>query len=386
VPIVSTHLPHSLGFSPTEDFEAFLKRVPARWVVYLLTDADDQPIQLLCVKNLRYSLKRRLGGDETVGPSRRVNYRDLVRRIYWRPVESTFEADWIYYEAARELFPQTYQGMVGFRPAWFIHVNPQAAFPRYVKTIDLTTETGTLLGPLEDKHAAARLIQLVEDAFDLCRYYNILLDAPTAKACAYKEMGKCPAPCDGTISMDQYRRMIESSLEALINPAKAIAEQTIRMKQAAAELRFEVAAKIKAFLGQISELGKGAFRYVRELKNFRYVSLQRGPRDGNAKVFLITRGDIEEIAGLIGAGEILPLILEISRTSGSALNDVDGVGAERIGVVAHHLFAARQTSGVFLPVDGLDDKTLAKAFRDVQKQKVKDAADEEGLVKELQAL
>src|SRR5581483_10017688 len=121
------------------------------------------PIQLLCVKNLRYSLKRRLGGEETIGPSRRVNYREIVRRIYWRRVDSAFEADWLYYEAARELFPQTYKGMTGFRPAWFVHVNPETNFPRYVKTIDLT-KRGVYLGPVEDKHAAARLIELAEDA------------------------------------------------------------------------------------------------------------------------------------------------------------------------------------------------------------------------------
>src|SRR3989440_13032584 len=117
---------HSLLFDPSSDAEAFFKLAPAKWVVYLLADETGAPIQLLCVKNLRYSLKRRLGGDETVGPSKRVNYRDLVRHIHWRPVDSAFEADWIYYEAARELFPQTYQGMVGFRPAWFIHVNANA--------------------------------------------------------------------------------------------------------------------------------------------------------------------------------------------------------------------------------------------------------------------
>src|SRR5207248_5372838 len=127
--------------------------------------AEDRPIQLLCVRNLRSSLKRRLGGTETVGPSKRVNYRDLVRRIHWRRVDSAFEADWVYYEAARLLFPRTYQGMVGFRPAWFVHVNPDAYFPRYTNTIDLTTKTGLLIGPVEDKHAAARLIQLAEDAF-----------------------------------------------------------------------------------------------------------------------------------------------------------------------------------------------------------------------------
>jgi hypothetical protein len=105
-------------FDPSGDFEVFLKQVPASWVVYLLSDEADQPIQLLCVKNLRYSIKRRLGGDETIGPSRRVNYRDIVRHIHWTRVDSAFEADWIYYEFARTLFPQSYQGMVGFRPAF----------------------------------------------------------------------------------------------------------------------------------------------------------------------------------------------------------------------------------------------------------------------------
>src|SRR5690242_3111071 len=79
------------NFDPAEDFETFLKRIPARGVVYLLADVNDQPVQLLCVRNLRSSLKRRLSGEETIGPSKRVNYRDLVRRIHWRRVDSAFE-------------------------------------------------------------------------------------------------------------------------------------------------------------------------------------------------------------------------------------------------------------------------------------------------------
>ena len=98
-------------FDPAADFEAFLRGVPAKWVVYLLADGDDRPVQLLCVKNLRYSLKRRLGGEDVAAaaPSkRRVDYRELVRRVYWRRVDSAFEADWLYYEAARRVFPQAY--------------------------------------------------------------------------------------------------------------------------------------------------------------------------------------------------------------------------------------------------------------------------------------
>jgi hypothetical protein len=425
---VSTLLEHHLTFDPGGDFEAFLRTVPAKWVVYLVSDADDRPVQLLCVKNLRASLKRRLGGDEQVGPSRRVNYRDVVRHIRYRRVDSAFEADWLYYEVARQIFPQSYQGMVGFRPAWFVHVNPEAQFPRYIKATDLS-KPGLHIGPLEDKHVAGRLVQLVEDLFDLCRYYNLLVEAPNAKACAYKEMGKCPAPCDGSISMEQYRLVIEWSARTLVDPADAIRTHTRRMQQAAAELQFESAGKIKAYVDQLSQLGKGPYRFARWLKDFQFVSFQHGPREGTAKVFLITPGRIEEIAGMIGEprwpAELLGIILAaadararseregnertlklglasigrggdvpvgqppVQPAAGVPVMPEGGlgvVGAERIGIVSHHLFSGKPGHGAFIRLEELDEKGIAKAYRELRKRPPEDTGEAEGVMKELQSL
>jgi excinuclease UvrABC nuclease subunit len=376
-------------FDPAGDFQAFRKSVPARWVVYLMADTDDRPVQLLCVKNLRYSLERRLTGDETIGLTKRVNYREIVRRIYWRRVDSSIEADVVYLDAARQLFPESYQGMVGFRPAWFVHVNPDANFPRYVKTIDLSPRDGTLVGPVEDKHAAARLIELVEDLFDLCRYYNILVESPRGKACAYKEMGKCPAPCDGSISIEQYRRLIEWSLQTLIDPAEMIRQQTRRMQSAAADLKFELAAKIKAYIDSLLQLHKGPFRHVRRVQDFSYLSLQRGPRDGLAKAFLVTPGRLEEIAGLVNEPARPSELLRLAFTLAAERSQqpIDPAGAERIGVIAHHLFLAKANHGVFLPLETIDEKSVVKAYRDLLKQKPQEESPEsEGVMKELQAL
>ena len=374
-------------FDPAGDFDAFLKAVPARWVIYLLADEEDRPVQLLCVKNLRYSLKRRLGPEEeAAGPSKRVNYRDIVRRVHWRRVDSAFEADWLYYEAARDVFPQTYAGMVGFRPAWFVHVNPEHAFPRYVKTIDLS-KSGLLIGPLEDKHAAANLIELAEDSFDLCRYYNVLVEAPGAKACAYKEMGKCPAPCDGSISMEQYRGMVEWSARSVVDPATLVRDHTRRMQQAATELRFEVAAKIKGLVDRLSQLGKGPYRHVALLRDFRYLSLQHGPREGTARAFLVTPGAIEEIAGLVGEptkpADLLRLALE--RAAGRNAERLDQTGTERVGIVTHHLFSGKHR-GVFLRLDTIDEKAVIRGFRDLRKQAPQEEIEGEGVIKELQSL
>jgi excinuclease UvrABC nuclease subunit len=301
-------------------------------------------------------------------------------------VDSAFEADWLYYEAARQVFPQTYAGMVGFRPAWFVHVNPDQPFPRYVKTIDLG-KPGLLLGPLEDKHAAAGLIELVEDSFDLCRYYNVLVDAPNARACAYKEMGKCPAPCDGSVSMDQYRGMVEWSARSVVEPGALVRDHTRRMQQAAGELRFETAAKIKGLIDKVSQLGKGPYRHVALLRDFRYVSLQHGPREDTARVFLVTPGAIEEIAGLIREpvkpADLMRLALE--RAAGRNPDRLDQAETERLGIVSHHLFSGKHR-GVFLRLDTIDEKAIAKGFRELRKQAPQEEIEGEGVMKELQSL
>lgn len=386
---LTTLFDRQIDFDPAQDFEAFLKSVPGKWAVYLLAGEDDQAVQLLCVKNLRYSLERRLGlGEETDGPTRKVNYREIVRRVYWRRVDSAFEADAVYLEAARVIFPRTYRGMTGFRPAWFVHVNPQTTFPRYIKTIDPTGRTGVYLGPIEDKHAAQKLVHTAENLFDLCRDYSILTQSPRAGPCPWKQMNKCVGPCDGTVSLESYRALVALSASVLSDPQDYIRDQTRRMKQAAAELQFETAEKIKSYVDQLSQLGKGPFRHVRPLPQFRFVSLQRGPRAGTAKVFLITPGRVDEVAGLISepsaGGDLLRYVLALAQARTD--EPLDEQGTERIGVVAHHLFVAKQRQGVFLPLETIDEKTLSKAFRDLLNQKSQDEFIGEGVMKELQAL
>jgi excinuclease UvrABC nuclease subunit len=301
-------------------------------------------------------------------------------------VDSAFEADLVYLEIAREVFPASYRGMVGFDPAWFVQVNPENNFPRYVKTID-PRRAGVVIGPFGDKHAAARFIQLVEDAFDLCRYYNILVEAPRGRACAYKEMGKCPAPCDGSISMEQYRELIAWSARTVVSPGEFIEEHTQRMNAAAAELNFESAGKIKQFVEQISQFGKGAFRFARRMEDFRFVSLQHGPRAGTAKVLVVCGGRVSEVAGLISepraSADLLRAVLE---EAGRGEGELDERGVERMGVVTDHLFRAKRRSGVYVRLEEVEEKSFLKAYRELLKQDAVEESEEEGVVKELQQM
>jgi excinuclease UvrABC nuclease subunit len=378
--------PKTIEFDPQGDFDAFAQSAPARWVVYLMSDAQQRPVQLLCVRNLRSSLRRRLGaGEELAGRSRRIDYRALVRHIHFRRVDSSFEADLVYLEAARRHFPESYRGMAGFQPAWFVHVHADAPFPRFTRTTELSPRPGVLIGPVEDKQSAGRLIEDAVDAFDLCRYYNILLESPHGRACAYKEMGKCPAPCDGSISMDHYRALVDWSVRTIVNPAQLIQQNSERMRQAAGELRFEAAGRIKQYVQTLSQFGAGPFRHARFLRDFVFLAIQRGPRARQARVFLVTPGQIEEIAGIPGEPNDLAGLLDhiVEQAALRVVDAVDSVAAERISLVSHHLH--RSTEGVFIPLQSADAASVKRAYRELQKQRIEPDNEPEGMVKELGA-
>jgi hypothetical protein len=299
------------------------------------------------------------------GPTRRVNWQDVVQSVAWQPVDSPFEADWVYLETARRIFPERWRELVPWTQTFFARVDPDAQLPRYTITEETSGDLSQIVGPLPRKDLAGRLIELVEDSFDLCRYYQILSQSPRGTACAYKDMGKCPAPCDGSISLEQYRRMVEVSLAALADPEALIAEHTRRMEDAAGELRFETAAKIKALIEQLGHLVRGPLSRARPLTRFRFVSLQAGRGKNQAKAFLVLPGIVEPLAALpCDWGKLAELALRRSESIESR-----EVLPERIGLAARHLFAAEGTGGIFIPLCEVTGKKLAAGMAEILRRR-----------------
>lgn len=360
---------HLIHLQPQQPLEDMLKQLPGRWCVYLMSDHDDRPVQMLAVRNLRASVRRRFSEDPDDTLTKRVDYRAVVRNIRYRRVDSALECDLAYLEAAREAFPETYQQLLALRQTWFVHVDPGATFPRWTRVEDPRAESGTVIGPVQEKGQAQKLIESIEDAFDLCRYHNLLTQSPNATACAYKEMGRCPAPCDGSVSMQQYRVLVDWSARTMIDPQPEIEQQTRRMQHAASDLRFETAAKIKQFVDQLESLRKTDFRLARPMRDFRYLSLQPGPRKGHAKLFSITPAGATCVACLRGEpGELMLRCAAIASLSQPlASGSFESIDPERLSLAVKHLFA-RKPEGVFIHGDDLTDRCVLSAYRQLTKR------------------
>ncbi|HUO08953.1 MAG TPA: hypothetical protein VM008_11670 [Phycisphaerae bacterium] len=338
--------------------------LPAKCALYFL--AIDEPAAgnrnmggglLATVGNLRAALQRRLTDDPPDTRSKRIQYGRVCTRVHWRLVHSPFAANWWYWNAARTLFPQTYKQMVASRPAWWIALDRDEPYPEFRRTQNLSDSSLSYLGPIRDRTSAGKLIETLEDLFDLCRYHNILLQTPRGKPCAYKEMGKCPAPCDGSVPMDWYYRQLDQALAFLAGPPPESrlawrAAQQSAMKAAAARLEFEAAAKIKSRLARAELLDAEPYSHLQSLEDFSFVALQPGQGKPYVEPWLIHGGNVECLPQIkkkqIAARA--PELFERCRDLAAkpVKPPLDSAAIEQLGIVAHHLFRGPGDAGIYL--------------------------------------
>ncbi len=362
--------------------ESLDRRFPGGGGIYLLTDEQDRVILLSSAADMRRALRHRLL-ETPVEPSegqkasrplssrRRLKLHEIVRRIRWKRAGSLFELNYEYQRIAREIIPEDYLENLAFGPAWFVHVDPMSAIPRFSVSKWLTDAAGSDLGPFPTQTAANRFVQVLQDLFDLCRYEHILEKTPNGQACAYFEMGRCPAPCDGSLPIERYREMVSAAWAfAGGRRPEVLNDWQTRMATAAARQAFEEAAHFKQLLQRARELEHESYRFVRPVRDFNYLVVQRVGARRQVKPFFVREGwivpgeavvlkNLDRAAVDWRDAMALPPPLSVVVADEAARR----LRSEHIWLVSHFLFK-RETPGWFLhKSDFTDSGALAATIR-----------------------
>lgn len=349
-----------------------LRAVPARSGVYLLTSEKEQPILLSFAENIRRVALNRITAPEEGVKSRRADLSVVARRIHWVETFSPFETTWIHWQAARDLYPGTYRELIAFPSAWFLRIDARAAHPRFTATTDLRADGATYFGPLAAERDAVGWIQMLEDAFDLCRYHDVLEQSPSGQRCAYFDMGKCPAPCDGSIPMDHYRAMIEAAIAFMRgNPERRLSELRTAMQSAAAALEFEKAAGVCRTIDRSESLIRcPEYEFMQPMDECRWLVIQRAGRarrDPKKSMlrpyYLVDRAIVAgEPAALSELDEKLPAWIGAMKGAPSMPSGErrdERVLAESVSLVARYLFQRDKAPGLFFRANELSDRSAA---------------------------
>ncbi len=265
--------------SPRKSTSDGFAAVPAKPAVYACFSPQGVPIVAATTANLRKALQNRIAG-EAESKKNRLNYAEFVEIIRYRCVGSAFAASWWYYRTVRSLFPTRYAAMLAWKAAWFITMNPRVDFPQFQISAELCDAPALCVGPLLSRRAARELMGSMEDLFDLCRYYDILRQAPHGTPCAYKELGKCSAACDGTISLTEYQSQATAAGHFLADSLEArsrwFEQQEAKIRQAASRMDFRLAALCKRKLDLADKLNQGKLTQVHNMDEWKYLIFQRG--------------------------------------------------------------------------------------------------------------
>lgn len=330
-----------------------LRQIPASRGVFLLSADDGQPVLLATAASIRRRLRGRLEPTDPQQRKRTADLRSVTRTIRWRLAGGHFEMDWHYLELARALWPKGYTKLLSWRPPWFVRVDAGEEFPHFSRTREPLSAGGTCLGPFESGRSAERFIDVIQDAFDLCRDVRCLRRSPDGERCAYGQMARCLCPCDGTVSMDAYRRAVaEAAALAEGRREGHVARLEARMKSAAAALRFEEAAAIKARLARLAELDGEACAHVRPVGQFQFLLVQRSGSRRRARVFLSAGGSIAQAKTMdypLQPAHVRRALRRMSRFAAAAAGRADDDADRwRMGLVSRTLFSSPQRRGLVL--------------------------------------
>ncbi|MBH16431.1 MAG: excinuclease ABC subunit C [Gemmatimonadetes bacterium] len=137
----------------------------------------------------------------------------------------------------------------------YISVTVQEPYPRVIVTRTVKNDGSRYFGPYTSVGVMRETLGVIKKLYTVrsCSY-SLPEDSPQ-RPCLDYHIGLCLAPCIGKQSENNYRRMIEEILEVLIGKTgKAKKKVEELMKQAVADQKYEIAAKLRDVIAGLDTL------------------------------------------------------------------------------------------------------------------------------------
>ncbi len=152
----------------------------------------------------------------------------------------------------------------------FIKVTIKEPFPQVFVTRDLKKDGSKYFGPYTDTKAMRKTLRMLEWIFPIrtCTR-KIPQGKPVFKrSCMNYQLGKCPAPCIGKISIEEYRKNVTAMIQFIKGRNKdVLSDFTIRMKEHSDKLNFEEAAKFRDKIENVQKLNRSKNMFFTDEKN-----------------------------------------------------------------------------------------------------------------------
>lgn len=237
--------------------EEELKKLPAKPGVYIMHDEKDEIIYVGKAVSLKNRVRQYFQSSRNKG----LKIEQMVThisRFEYIITDSELEALVLECNLIKEHRPKYNTMLKDDKSYPFIKITVNEAYPRVLFARRMKKDKAKYFGPYTSSGAVKDVIDLVQKLYQVRNCSRVLpRDIGKDRPCLYYHMKQCDAPCQGTISQEEYRKKISQVLRFLNGDFKETIDMlTKKMMTASEEMRFEEAAGFRDLIQSIKRIGE----------------------------------------------------------------------------------------------------------------------------------
>jgi DNA polymerase III subunit epsilon len=212
--------------------------------VYRFLGRDDRVLYVGKARDLRARVKSYFYGD---GRKKVEGLLGEVRRVEGEETPGgELEALVLEARLIRQHEPRYNRRGKTWRRFAYLKLDPSEAYPRWKVVHRANAPDGcAYLGPFSGAAAARLAKEGLEEVVPLRRCTRAMGARTRFAPCALADIGRCPAPCDGRISLERYGELVRDLLSSLESPDGLLGALERRMGRLADAERYEEAASVR---------------------------------------------------------------------------------------------------------------------------------------------
>lgn len=277
------------------DIQEHLKNLPAEPGVYLMKDKFDNIIYV----GKAISLKNRVRQYFQSSKNHSSKVKSMVTNIdkfEYIITDSELEALILECNLIKRYRPKYNVLLRDDKTYPYIKVTVNEDYPRLLKVRRVLKDKAKYFGPYTNIAAVNDTIEVLRSVYPI-RSCNIDIDKAirnNMRPCLNKHINKCVGPCTGTVSKEEYGKMIDEIIYCLSGKEEKLIDiLTEKMQKCSEEFNFEDAAKYRDKIMSLEELvQKQKIDNVASDLNQDIIAMARAHDEACVQVFFIRNGKI----------------------------------------------------------------------------------------------
>jgi excinuclease ABC subunit C len=275
------------------DFKAQLKILPDKPGVYLMKNSLGEIIYVGKAKVLKNRVRQYFQNSKNHSEKVKAMVKNIAEFEYI-VTDSEMEALILECNLIKKHSPKYNISLKDDKFYPFIKITTNEDFPRVFITRNFAKDGNRYFGPYPNAGAVHETIKLIRKIFPLRTCKKLIFEnGKHTRPCLNYHIKKCNAPCEGHISKDEYKRMIDEIIDVLSGRDRSLINKLKNdMQEASMNLEFEKAASFRDKILAIESIAEKQKVFKSQDNDEDFINIYKDEKDCAVQVFFLRDGKV----------------------------------------------------------------------------------------------